>query len=163
MRGQFEIVIPFVQIPTTETDIAGLIVPANESINVNYLSLAGPGVTANNEVRLRIKRFTAPTPTLNFAVTPKAKNNSNAIASDVTAGSRNTSAPYDGNVWSAAPSTLEAPIFDRSRNLFGGVIEYRDTMLDSLVLGGFTSAAYYTITGVAGTQFNGALVITFTR
>ena len=160
MRGQYEVTIPLVQVPTTEGSIAGIIVPANTVIELNRVRLSGPGVTANNNVRLRIRQFTGNTPTLSNAVTAKAVDQGNAIAAATTFGGKG--AAGSGSVWSATPTTVAEALLDRGQNLYGGVIEWMSTLQESRRLGG-ASASYYDIQGTAGTQFDGALVLVFTE
>jgi hypothetical protein len=162
MRGQFSVIIPAVQVPTTETSVAGIIVPANTLAQINRIEMAGAGITANNAVRLRIQRFTGNTPTLSNAVTPKPKVDSNILSASLSWGGRGGT-PYNGNVWSVTPTTPQADIFDDERNLYGGGIKYQSTLQEALDIGGQTAATYYDIRAVAGTQVNCSLLFVFTE
>lgn len=158
MRGQYICHARPLTVPTSETSIAGLIIPANTVIKLVSVELAGGSITANNEVRLRIRQFTGNTPTLSNTVTPTAADQGNAIASAVTFGDRG--AAGTASVWSAAPTTPQAESIDLTRNLYGGVIRWDATLLTVLSLGG-ASASYYDITGVAGTQATCTLRLVF--
>ena len=159
MRGQFEVIIPLVRFETTEGSVAGIIVPANTLAQLNRIEVAGPGITANNAVRLRIRRFTGNTPTLSNANTPKATVDSNALAASLSWGDRGGAGTSD--VWSATPTTPQAAIFDSERNLYGGQILWQSSLQESKDIGGQTSATYYDVLGTAGTQAFGNLKFVF--
>ena len=161
MRGQYEVVIPLCRFETAEGSVAGIIVPANTAAQLNRVEVAGPAIAANNAVRLRIRRFTGNTPTLSNANTPKATVDSNALASSISWGDRG--AAGTSGVWSVAPTTPLAAIFDKERNLYGGSILWQSTLQESKDLGGQTAATYYDILGTAGTQAFCDLVFVFTE
>jgi hypothetical protein len=161
MRGQYKVIVPLVRFETTEDSVAGIIVPANTVAQLNRIRVAGPSITSNNAIRLRIRRFTGNTPTLSNANTPKAVIDSNQLSASVQWGDRGSAGT--GTVWSATPTTPQADIFNQEANLFGGVIQWQSTLQESLDIGGQTSATYYDVLGKAGTQAFGTIEFVFTE
>jgi len=150
MRGQYRVIIPLVRVETTEDSIAGIIVPANTVAQLNRIHVAGPAITANNAIRVRIRRFTGNTPTLSNANTPKAVVDANTLSASVQFGDRGSAGT--GAVWSATPTTPQADLWNREANLYGGVIQWQSTLQESTDIGGQTAATYYDVLGRAGTQ-----------
>lgn len=163
MRGQYQFWVPLVQIPASEDSIGGIIVPANTIVQVNRIELAPTptGPSASNNVRMRIRRFTGNTPTLNNTtlangIATKAVAQGNSLSPSVTVGCRG--AAGTGTVWSATPTTPEDEVFGGGCNLFGGRILWTSSLQESREIGG-ASASYYDIRAVADSAAFGSLLL----
>lgn len=168
MRGQYRIVVPLVQVPTTVTDILGFIVPANYVLDIVALEVYPvAAMTASNPVQVQFRRITTGTPTLSNTgsangITVVATDAGNAIASAMASAVGARGAAGTGNVWSTAPGAGDlADMIDFGAfEGFGGRLVKDATLQKVIARIGGTSEQRWTMRAVAATALNCAIALT---
>lgn len=150
MRGQYEIWVPQVQVPTSLTPLLGLIIPSAAGyVEIVELTVIGKKQSAG-DVRFGFAQFTSGAPTLTDTangITIGRRDISNALATNVTAGARGTAGT--AAVWTGTPATYQAPPVNGSFQAFGGRDGFKATLMQGVKIGGTGANSYYDLRGIA--------------